>query len=228
MIPKKTGRADLEHRRTAFFVTGLIIALAAVLISFEWTSIPRTSYSINSLNEIEFENEIIPVTRREEPRTLPEPATPEIMDMIDIVDNDIDVKDFIVDFEVTRDTRYDYYVPQVEPEVIKPEPDFFYKVEDMPEFNGGDPDIEFRKYIVKHLVYPEIAAINGVSGTVYVQFEIDPSGNLVNPVIYRGADPALDGEALRVILSSPRWTPGKQRGKAVKVRYIFPVRFVLQ
>ena len=182
MIPKKFGRADIEHRRTAFFVTGLIITLAAVLISFEWNAIPRTSYSINAVNEIDFENEIIPVTRREEPRTLPEPATPEIMDVIDVVDNDIDVKDFIVDFEVTGETRYDYYVPQVEPEVINPEPDFFYRVEEMPEFNGGDPGAEFRKYIVKHLVYPEIAAINGVSGTVYVQFEIDPSGNLDNPV----------------------------------------------
>ena len=61
-----------------------------------------------------------------------------------------------------------------------------------------------------------------------MQFDIDQNGSLVDPVIYRGVDPALDAEALRVVSMSPQWIPGKQRGKAVKVRYVFPINFVLK
>jgi len=75
---------------------------------------------------------------------------------------------------------------------------------------------------------PEITAQNGVYGRVTLRFVIDKDGRLLDPEIIRGVDPALDAEALRVVLSSPRWTPGKQRGKAVKVSYTFPIYFKLQ
>ena len=88
--------------------------------------------------------------------------------------------------------------------------------------------MEFARFIAKHLKYPEIAAENGVYGRVTLQFVIDESGKLVDPVILKGVDPALDAEALRVVLSSPRWTPGMQRNKAVKVSYTFPINFRLQ
>jgi len=107
------------------------------------------------------------------------------------------------------------------------EKEVFYVVEEMPTFNGGDAGEEFRKYIAKNLRYPESAAKNGISGRVIVQFAVSVTGQVVDAVVVRSVDPALDKEALRVVNSSPRWTPGKQRGKLVKVLFTFPVNFVL-
>jgi len=108
------------------------------------------------------------------------------------------------------------------------EEEYFYLVEDMPTFNGGDPVTEFRKYISQVLQYPPIAAENGISGRVIVNFTVDKEGYIVNPVILVSADPALDAEAIRVIKSSPRWEPGFQRGKPVNVVYTFPINFDVQ
>ncbi len=104
----------------------------------------------------------------------------------------------------------------------------FYVVEEMPTFKGADATVEFRKYIGENLMYPEIAAENGISGRVIVQFAVNKVGKVVDAVVVRKVDPALDKEAIRVIMSSPEWKPGKQRGKIVKVLYTFPVNFVNQ
>jgi len=104
----------------------------------------------------------------------------------------------------------------------------FVIVEEMPLFNGGDPKLEFYRYINNHVKYPEIAAENGIHGKVQVQFVVNSQGSIERATVLRSIDPALDKEALRVINSSPRWTPGKQRGKAVNVLYTFPINFVLQ
>jgi protein TonB len=109
-----------------------------------------------------------------------------------------------------------------------PEPEVFIKVEEMPTFNGGDPAIEFWKYIVSNLKYQEITAENGVMGKVTIKFVVNAEGRVVDAEIVKGADPALDKEALRVVSSSPLWTPGKQRGKAVNVMFFFPINFLLQ
>ena len=111
--------------------------------------------------------------------------------------------------------------------ISKVEEEVFYIVEDMPTFNGGDPAPEFRKYIARNLRYPEIEAKKGISGRVIVQFAVNKSGQVVDAIIVRGVDPALDKEAIRVVMSSPKWTPGKQRGKSVKVLFTFPINFVL-
>ncbi len=226
---KKTDQANLENKRSTNFIIGIIVALSLVLISFEWTSSSSKIHEIKTVKEIDFESEMIQITRRDEPKPEPKPELPKIIDAIEIVEDDIELEDVVFDFEVTDNTEYDYaHLDDDSDEIISPEPDFFYIVEDSPLFNGGDPDKEFSRYIAKHLLYPEIAAENGVSGRVYVQFDIDHTGSLVNAKIYRGVDPALDKEALRVLATSPKWTPGKQRNKAVKVRYTFPINFVLQ
>jgi TonB family protein len=108
------------------------------------------------------------------------------------------------------------------------EKDVFWVVDEMPTFNGGDPAPEFRQYIAKNLKYPESAAKNGVSGRVIIQFTVNETGKVVNEVVVRGVDPALDKEAIRVVNSSPKWTPGKQEGKPVNVLFTFPFNFVLQ
>jgi TonB family protein len=111
---------------------------------------------------------------------------------------------------------------------LKPNEEVFYVVEDMPTFNGGDPAQEFRKFIAQNLEYPESAAKKGIEGRVIVQFMVDTEGEVANAIVVRSVDPALDKEAIRVVNSSSKWTPGKQRGKKVNVLFTFPINFVLQ
>ncbi len=143
--------------------------------------------------------------------------------------------------------------PEVE---ASAESEVFFVVEEMPTFNGGEP-IEFRKYIAKNLMYPKEAAANGVSGKIFIRFIVDKEGKVVIPdqetvakmegkpidevvvVTYRTLEKdaetpdekyiqMLKDEAVRVVSTSPDWTPGKQRGKNVKVMFTFPINFVLQ
>ena len=138
-----------------------------------------------------------------------------------------------------------------------PEMEVFSVVEEMPKFNGGDPATEFRMYIAKNLIYPDEAKEAGATGKIFIKFIVDNEGNVLIPdqetianiegkpldevvvVSYRtvneGAEEPeekyiqmLKDEVKRVVLSSPAWTPGKQKGKAVKVMFTFPVNFVLQ
>lgn len=108
------------------------------------------------------------------------------------------------------------------------EGDVYYIVEDMPTFNGGDPAIEFVKYIFHNLHYPEEAFSNGISGRVIIQFTINPDGKLINPEVVGSAGPVLDQEAIRVVSSSPLWKPGYQKGKPVNVEFTFPMNFVIE
>ncbi len=109
-----------------------------------------------------------------------------------------------------------------------PDKETFYIVEEMPTFNGGDPAVEFRKYISENLRYPKEAVDRKASGRVIVQFDVNSKGKVMDAKVVSGADPALDAEALRVINSSPTWQPGKQHGKKVKVEFTFPINFALQ
>jgi len=106
------------------------------------------------------------------------------------------------------------------------EEEVFLIVEQMPEFPGGETAL--RTYIAKHIKYPPTAQEMGIQGKVYVTFIVDSSGNVTKATIARGIDSALDKEALRVINSLPKWTPGKQRGKPVSVSYTVPINFTLQ
>jgi len=121
------------------------------------------------------------------------------------------------------------YVQEGDEEEVGPaeEEQVFFIVEEMPSFQGKGEN-GFREYIAQNLRYPEIAAENGISGRVYVQFAVNSKGNVVDAVVVRGVDPALDKEAVRVVMSSPRWEPGRQRGTPVKVQFTFPINFILQ
>ena len=94
-------------------------------------------------------------------------------------------------------------------------------------FQGGDANT-FSKWVNQHLSYPDIAKENGIQGRVTLQFAIGTDGKLSDVKVLRGVDPSLDKEAVRVVSSSPKWTPGKQRDRPVKVTYTFPVIFQLK
>ena len=97
-----------------------------------------------------------------------------------------------------------------------------------PLFRGKYPEEEFRKYIAQKTVYSSVAQRNGIQGVVLVEFDINLQGKVENVKVIQSVHPLLDDEALRVVKSSPKWTPGIQRGKKVKVKYQFPFVFSLQ
>ncbi|HDS08127.1 MAG TPA: energy transducer TonB [Bacteroides sp.] len=229
MEQKKSEKVDLERRKGIFLEVGLVVALSIILIAFEWTKGPDKEDTSEMVQEIQFEDEMMQITRREEPKPEPKPEQPKVAEVLDIVDDDVEIDDeFDFDMEATEDTEYDFTTVISDDEEEIEEEEVFYIVEDMPTFNGGDPATEFRKYIAQNLRYPEIAAENGISGRVIVQFAVNRTGQVVDAVVVRSVDPALDKEAIRVVMSSPKWTPGKQRGKPVKVLFTFPINFVLQ
>jgi len=102
----------------------------------------------------------------------------------------------------------------------------FFVVEQMPEFPGGQPAL--LKFISNSVKYPVIAQENGIQGKVFINFVVDTDGGISNVKVFRGVDPSLDKEAMRVVKSMPRWIPGKQSGKAVRVSFTVPINFVLQ
>ena len=97
-------------------------------------------------------------------------------------------------------------------------------VEEKPQFQGGD-EKTFLKWVNEQLCYPVAAQENGIQGRVTLSFIINPNGNLQDVIVLKSADPELDKEAIRVLLSSPKWTPGREKGKPVSVRFTFPVIF---
>ena len=112
-------------------------------------------------------------------------------------------------------------VTQAEPELKG-----FDMVEQMPQFPGGQA--EMMQFISKNMKYPTIAQENGTQGRVTCQFVVGADGKVRDVKVLRGVDPYLDKEAVRVIMSMPKWIPGKQNGKAVSVKYTIPVMFRLQ
>ncbi len=101
----------------------------------------------------------------------------------------------------------------------------FFVVEDMPDFPGGEEGL--RKFIAASVKYPDDAVKEEIQGKVYVSFIVEKDGTVGEAKIARGVDPSLDKEALRVINSLPKWKPGKQRGREVRVSYTVPINFAL-
>jgi len=102
----------------------------------------------------------------------------------------------------------------------------YNEVAEMPRFKGGDIN-KFREWVQKKTKYPETATVNGVQGKVYIIFVIEMDGSVSNVKVARGVDPLIDDEALKSVKSSPKWTPGKHKGKAVRVSYFIAVNFEL-
>ncbi len=227
MEAKKTGKADLENKRGLFLELGFVVVLAVVLIAFEWTSKPSGSNKIGQTEDVNLEEEIIPITRQQPPQPPPPPPPPQAIDVLSIVEDDVELEDELDLGDMDADQDMAMEIIPFDEEEEATEEEVFYIVEDMPSFQGGGQE-KFRQWIHSNLRYPEIAAENGISGRVFVQFAVNSNGELVDAKVVRGVDPALDAEALRVVKSSPKWSPGKQRGKPVKVQFTFPIVFVLQ
>jgi len=215
MEPKKNPKVSLENKKSMFFQIGLAVTLLAILIAFEWKSYDKSNYNLGDLNLDDMEEEIIPITRQEVKPPPPPPPPPEI---IEIVEDEVEIEKELEIEETETD----------EDEIIEIEEDdeeFFMVVENMPEFPGGD--LGLMKFIQKNVRYPAIAKEYNITGKVYVSFIVDKQGNVTNVKIVRGVDKNLDAEALRVVSSLPKYKPGKQRGKPVRVMFTIPINFTL-
>jgi periplasmic protein TonB len=228
---KKTPKADLENKKLLFREIGLMISLAAVLVAFEWSSKDKESSTIQAGPQAAVEVENVPITQQETPPPPENIREPVVSDVLQIVNNDVKVASTILNTEDVKGVGVDikdYVVTQAAPEEAAEEEVIpFAIVEEKPKFQGGDQN-DFTKWVFSHIEYPEIAKENGVQGRVTLQFTVDTDGSVKNVSVLRGVDASLDKEAVRVVSSSPRWTPGRQRNKNVKVRYTFPVIFQLK
>jgi len=227
MEVKKTPKADLESKKTVFLQIGLVVALSLVLVAFEWTSTDvKVDFSLQD-EDIEVEEEIIPITRQEEVKPPPPPPPPAVADILNIVEDDVELDEEleIMDTEMSQDDIVDFSNLVFEEET-REEGEIFMIVEEMPEFPGGPEALQ--RYLSQSVRYPVIAQENGIQGRVYIQFVINQNGEVTNATILRGVDPSLDREALRVVEAMPKWKPGKQRNRPVRVSYTVPINFVLQ
>ena len=227
---KKTEKASMENKRFLFTEIGMVIALLIVWGAFSYTSREKKVATLEADQTVVEVEDMVPITEETPPPPEAAPKIPILSDQIDIVDDNIKVDDSM--FQNIEDSNegfeiMDYIESAPEEETIEEEAIPFQLVEEKPSFNGGDAN-EFSKWVNSRLVYPEIAKENGVQGRVTLQFTVNADGTVSNVKVLRGVDSSLDKEAVRVVSGSPKWKPGKQRDRAVKVTYTFPVIFQLR
>lgn len=222
---KKTPKADLESKKTLFIEIGLILALAAVLLAFEWKSYEKTELNLASRVADDTPEEMIEITQHEKPP--PPPAPPQQTTVIEIVEDDMEIDEEIeIDVEADQETEVQEYIPVEEDDDEQEEAQIFTVVESMPSFPGGDA--ARIRYLNENIKYPQMARESGIQGRVFVTFVVERNGAVSDVRVLRGIGGGCDEEAIRVVNSMPKWKPGMQRGKPVRVSYNLPVKFTLQ
>ena len=226
MEEKKSPKANLENKKLMFTQIGLIISLAIAWLAFEHKSYDKREIDPSLLRTAEVvEEEMVDITKQEEQK--PQPVeVPKQTTQLEIVQDDVEVEDIEINAEVEQNEVIEEYVaPEIEEEEVV-EQEIFQIVEEMPSFPGGEQKL--LEYVAKNTKYPQIARESGIQGRVFIGFVVEPDGSISNVKVLRGIGGGCDEEAVRVIKSLPKWKPGKQRGKAVRVSYQIPVNFKLQ
>ena len=229
MEAKKSPKADLENKKTLFLQIGLVIALVLCLLAFNWTTGQKADSIFEGMTEQAIEEEQIPVTEEAPPEQAPPPEVT-VTDLFEIVQNDVVLTNEVSfdDDETTEDKVVEIYAPvSLQAEEEATEEEVFVIVEDMPKFKGGDIN-KFREWVQKRVRYPEIAAENSIQGRVYVTFVVETSGLVSSVSVTRSVDALLDEAAKEAVEASPKWEPGMQRGRPVRVRYSIPIIFQLE
>ena len=222
MVAKKSSGASLEKKKSVFLLMGFVVGLSLLFITLEWSKDAKRYIVVNNPSYIDEGVEIIQTIQKEKLPPPPPPPPIKAIESIEIVDNTTVTKP--VDFTSDIDQNEPIQIVKVVPP--KPEDDGedieFKVVEEMPKFPGN-----IFKFLSENIHYPSIAIENNIQGQVVCQFLVNKDGSIEDISVVRGVDRSLDKEAIRVIQSMPKWTPGKQRGKAVKVRYTLPISFKL-
>lgn len=224
---KKSKEANLENKKLTYLLLGFVFVLSVCYVALEWTEKEVTVYDIVD-EEFLIEDELdIQQTSQETPPP-PPPAPVQEIEVLTVVDDEVETQHIDINTEDNDETEVVIAAPvEIAEEPEPEEEEVFVVVETMPEFPGGQAALF--KYLSENVKYPVIAQENGIQGRVICQFTVNKDGSIVDVNVVRtGGDPSLDKEAVRVIKSMPKWNPGKQRGKAVRVKYTVPVNFKLQ
>jgi periplasmic protein TonB len=220
---KKNPKADLTRTTGLFFNVGLVLSLLIVIFAFEKKVYDDGSLvNLNAQTE-DFEDLMdIPQTQQPPPPP-PKKIQPEIIEVPDEeeIEDQIEID---LDVEMTEATVIETVVFEDAP-AEEDVDEIFTIVEDQPTPDGGMA--AFYQFVQKNLKYPAQARRMGIEGKVFVQFVVDRDGTLTEVKAVKGIGAGCDEEAVRVIESAPKWKPGKQRGRSVKVRMILPITFKL-
>ena len=223
---KKSQKASLEDKKVVYVLMGFVFVLSLCYVALEWTEKEVTKYEVADM-EFTFEEEVeIQQTTQE---TTPPPPPPPVqeVEVLNVAEDDVETESIEINTEDDKDVEVVIAAPVEAPVEEEEEEVVFVVVETMPEFPGGQQALF--KYLSENVKYPVIAQENGIQGRVICQFVVNKDGSIVEVEVVRsGGDASLDKEAVRVIKSMPKWKPGKQRGKAVRVKYTVPVNFRLQ
>ena len=209
-----------------YVLMGLVFVLSLCYVALEWTEREVTKYEVTD-TDLFFEEEIeIQQTSQETPPPPPPPAVQEV-EVLNVVEDNVETESIEVNTEDDKEVEVVIAAPVEAPVEEEEEEVVFMVVESMPEFPGGQQALF--KYLSENIKYPVIAQENGIRGKVVCQFTVNKDGSIVDiEVVRSGGDPSLDKEAVRVIKTMPKWKPGKQRGKPVRVKFTVPVSFKLQ
>lgn len=225
---KKNPKADLENRRGLYLEIGLVVILVAALVAFNVKSYDKEEKEQIERVATDEQEEIIIQTQQEELPPPPPPEQPEVTTEFEVVEDEAEIKnELVVNAEVTDDTKNIAITPvKIEEEEEEEDVQIFTVVENDPEFPGGMEALY--KYLRDNIKYPQLARDNNITGKVYVTFVVERDGSIANPRVLKDIGGGCGAEAIRVVKSMPKWSPGKQRGKAVRVQFNLPVSFNLQ
>jgi protein TonB len=223
MEAKKSDSADLTKKSTFFFSIGLSVTMAIVLMAFEYRQTDEGALDLVTKNTNAFEETLeVPPTEQAPP---PQPVVqqPQVVEVPDEEEIKDDIK-VNLDVEVTDETKVETIVVQAE-EPKEETDEIFTVVEESAAPKGGMQ--AFYKFVGEKIKYPAQARRMGIEGRVFVEFVINKDGSLSDVRAIKGIGAGCDEEAVRIVQSSPPWSPGKQRGKPVKQRYTLPIIFKL-
>lgn len=236
MEVKKSQKADLEGKKGTGLLIGYVLTLAAMFVAFEWTQRDVKVIETEPVFESVYEEDMIPITQQKEVAAPPPAAAPKIAEILNIVDDETELVEEEVETseEVNQaivtnvvGTGTPVATGPVGPVVEEVDENIIYDVvEENPQFPGGEEACI--KWLSEHINYPSICVEQGIQGRVYVQFVVNKDGSIVDVKIVRTPDPYLGKEAERVVKMMPKWRPGRQRGKPVRVKFSLPVMFRLQ
>ena len=234
MQPKKNPKADLSKDRNLYFVIGLTLVLGVTWGAIEYKTYEKV-FDLAALDMLEDDDEDIPITEqlKTPPPPPPPPPAPEV---IEVVEDEEEVEETVI--ESTETDQDEIIIEEIEVEEEFEDIDVpFAVIEDVPIFPGCESvaksqrracfQEQMNKHIRRNFRYPEIAQEMGIQGRVYVNFIIAKDGSITN-IRMRGPDKNLENEAQRIISRLPQMTPGKQRGRAVRVPFSIPITFRLQ
>ena len=230
---KKNPKADLSKNSNLYFAIGLAVILFISWRAIEWKTYDKSGYGYEALNIDDDDDEDVPIT--EQIKTPPPPPPPPAPEIIEVVEDEEEIEETIIE---STETDQEEIVEIVEVEEEFEDVDVpFAVIEDVPIYPGCERvakskrrdcfQEQINKHIRKNFRYPEIAQEMGIQGRVYVNFVIDKDGSITS-IRMRGPDKNLEKEAQRIIAKLPRMTPGKQRGRAVRVPFSIPITFRLQ